>query len=312
MSILRLDRLLAIVVLLVNRRTVKAKDLARIFEVSERTILRDINAINQAGIPIVTYPGAGGGIGLTENYRIEQNLLALDDIIAVLRALKGVQSALNDDHLDQTIEKIEGLVPQSRASEFMDKSSQLIIDLSPWGGNEPLKEQVSLIKRAIGEKRPVSFSYANPEGSLTKRTVEPDCLLLKMHNWYLYGYCRLRGEFRLFKVSRIREIEVLDEYYTRQPSDAANLPWEQIWPNLNIIDVTLRFIPELQTIVEEYVTHSELYIEADGSVIVKSRMPDGEWLYGMILSYSDGVEVLHPPELRQKIKEKAARIQEIY
>ncbi|MGE5415858.1 MAG: helix-turn-helix transcriptional regulator [Acidobacteriota bacterium] len=309
---MRLDRLLGIVVLLVNRKTVKARDLARIFEVSERTILRDINTINQAGIPIITYQGAGGGIGLTENYRIEQNLLAMDDIIAVLQALKGVQSAFNDTQLNQTIEKIEGLVPHARTSEFMDKSSQVIIDLSPWGGNEPLKKQVSLIKQAIADNRPIAFAYTSPEGPVTQRSVEPDCLLLKMHNWYLYGYCRLREDFRLFKVSRMREISVLEGHYTRKPSEASDLPWEQLWPHIQMIDVTLRFIPEMKTLVEEYFTHSQISIETDGSVIVKSRMPDEEWLYGLILSYSDGVEVLQPPELRQKVKEKAVRIQKIY
>lgn len=302
---MRLDRLLAIVVLLVNRRRVQAKELARLFEVSERTIRRDINAINQAGIPVIAYSGTGGGIGLADHYRIEQSLLAIEDITAVLGALKGLQSAMNDQRLAATVEKMEGLIPREQSEAYQDKSNRLIIDLSPWGGNEPQKDQLALIRRALEEDKLLDFTYTSPEGKITRRAVEGDSLVLKMQHWYLYGYCRLREEFRLFRVSRMHKLVMCDERFIRRPSTAASMPWESEWDRSgSAVELVLRFIPELRALAEDHFAGADMAAEADGSLMVRLRLPENEWLYGMILSYSNGVEVVAPPALRQKIREK--------
>ncbi|MGE5455135.1 MAG: helix-turn-helix transcriptional regulator [Methylocystaceae bacterium] len=310
---MRLDRLLAIVVLLVNRRTVRAKELAEMFEVSERTVLRDISAINQAGIPVVTYPGPRGGIGLAENYRMEQSLLALEDIVAVLGALKGMQSAFNDQGLANTINKMQALVPHTRDEEFTDKVSQLVIDLTPWGDNEVLGKDIREIKQAIAERRVLSFLYLTPGKEPGRRQVEPDHLLLKMNNWYLYGYCRLRKEFRVFKLSRLRELEVMDAIFARRLGiREAQAIDEYAWNNEPWIEVELRFIPQLRGLAEEYFVGGEKHLEADGSLRVTINLTDSYWTYGMILSYGNGVEVLAPQRVRNRLGEIIKELGEKY
>ncbi|MGE5396971.1 MAG: helix-turn-helix transcriptional regulator [Chitinophagales bacterium] len=310
---MRLDRLLAIVVLLVNRRTVKARELAELFEVSERTIHRDINAINQAGIPIVTYPGYRGGIGLAENYRIELSLLSLDDMVPILGALKGLQSAYPDDRLNQTIEKMQGLIPLARIPEYMDRSAHLVIDLSPWGSTPNQKEDINILKDAITNRHLVSFEYTTPEGAKSHRTVEPESLVLKTQNWYLYGYCRLRNDTRLFRISRIKELRILKDTFVKRENSPVNFSWEPTWTGKDDwVDVVLRFIPQLKSLVEEFFAGARTEVEEDGSIKIGLRLPVNEWMYGMILSYSDGVEVMEPPELRQRIIEKIDHLRKIY
>lgn len=309
---MRLERLLAIVVLLINRRTVRARELAQMFEVSERTIYRDIEAINQAGIPIVTYPGANGGIGLWEGYRMEQSLLSLDDIIALHQALKGLQTVWDDPGLSQTLDKIQGLIPAAQESEFTGKSDQMMIDLTPWGGSSSDEGALKQLREALDDDRLVSFEYATPEGQITYRTVEPDCLVLKAQYWYLHAYCRLRSEYRLFRVSRMRSLRLEDDRFVRRKRQSDPLPEQPDWPSGPWVDLVLKFIPELQFLVHEQFQGAEIEPDADGSLLVRLRVPESEWLYGMILSYSDGVQVLEPSRVRQAILSKIEHIRRIY
>jgi len=310
---MRLDRLLAIVVLLVNRRTVRAKELAEMFEVSERTILRDISAINQAGIPVITYPGPRGGIGLAENYRMEQSLLAMEDIVTVLGALNGIQSAFNDQDIAHTINKIQALVPHTRSEEFANKASQLVIDLTPWGENDLQNENIRQIKQAIADRKVLNFLYLTPGQVPGRRQVEPDQLLLKMNKWYLYGYCRLRKDFRVFKLSRLRELEVLDTSFVRRLGvREAQAIGGQTWVNGLMVEVSLRFIPELRGLAEEYFVGGEKCLEEDGSLLVTINLTESNWMYGMILSYGNGVEVLAPERVRKRLGEIIKNLGEKY
>ncbi|MGE5370936.1 MAG: helix-turn-helix transcriptional regulator [Solirubrobacterales bacterium] len=309
---MRLDRLLAIVILLVNRKSIRARELAELFEVSERTIFRDIEAINQAGIPVITTPGARGGIGLAENYRIEQSLLALDDVAAILGALKGLKTTFDDAGLAQTIEKIQGLVPHARLDELAGKSERLVIDLKPWGGNEAVRKRIALIKEAIEAQRLIRFGYTGPEGERTERVMEPYRLLLKSQNWYVYGFCALRQDFRLFRVSRIRNLQLEGDFFTPRENPAGDYPWETEFLAIETTDVVLRFRPELRILAEEHFQGTPIDEEADGSVIVRISLPVNEWLYGMIFSYAQGVEVLRPPEVRRGVQERLAAMEKIY
>ncbi|MGE5379756.1 MAG: helix-turn-helix transcriptional regulator [Methylocystaceae bacterium] len=310
---MRLDRLLAIVVLLVNRRTVRARELAEMFEVSERTILRDISAINQAGIPIITYPGPRGGIGLAENYRLEQNLLAMEDIVAVLGALNGLQSAFKDNDLALTIEKVRALIPQARTNEYEDKASQMVIDLTPWGEKGEQNEVINQIKKSICQRQVLEFLYLTPGQEPVIRQVEPDHLLLKMNNWYLYGYCRLRKNFRVFKLSRIRDFKVLDTTFVRRlgirEAEAIDSP---AWIDSPMVEVTLRFIPQLRGLAEEYFIGGDKQLEADGSLLVTINLTESNWMYGMILSYGNGVEVLGPERVRERLGEIIQQLDKKY
>lgn len=310
---MRLDRLLAIVMLLVNRKRIQAKELAEIFEVSIRTVYRDIDAINQAGIPVVTYQGVNGGLGIADNYKIDRNVLCQDDIVSILSALHGLKTTLDDQKLSYTIEKIKGLIPDFKADEYREKSSQLVIDLTPWGDNDIQRDKINLLKQAIEGCRLVSFSYTNAKGENAKRNVESMCLVLKMQTWYLYGFCRNKEDFRLFRLSRIKDLALLTIEFNKKEKSLDGIPWENEWSQREkLIEVTLRFMPDLKALVEEKFETEKIYVDDNGRVMVRFQCPETDWLYGIILSYGAGVEVLEPEHLRRILREKLALMQKIY
>ncbi|MEL7654391.1 MAG: YafY family protein, partial [Bacillota bacterium] len=194
---MKLDRLVSIIVVLLRKEKVQAKELAEMFDVSVRTILRDVDAINLAGIPIVTYQGANGGIGIAEGYRLDRSVFTSDEMASILSTLKGLSGSLPGSKHEVLLEKFRNVISPSQIELLNTKSNQLIIDLSPWIGNDQLKERLKVLEKAISERKIAEFAYLDTLGSRTKRTVEPYSLILKGQNWYLYAWCKLRQDFRL-------------------------------------------------------------------------------------------------------------------
>ncbi|MFP4113589.1 MAG: helix-turn-helix transcriptional regulator [Spirochaetota bacterium] len=314
---MRLDRLLAIAVLLINRDRVTARELADRFEVTVRTIYRDIEALSYAGIPVISYQGNNGGFGLVENYRWDRQLLTMNDMVAMLTALKGVNETLEDDELEGAIEKVTSLVPPDRAAELEESLEQFVVDMEPWGGAGRYRERVRVIHRAVVDRRLVRFVYWSAKGEETSRSVEPMTLILKGYSWYLYGYCRLRDGFRIFRVSRMREIELLPERFARRPGSYRECmgygeDGEATGNRDARVDLHLRFKPTVRFMVQDSYDESECEVRDDGSVDVRVAFPDGEWIASMILSYGDQVEVVSPEWMRERVAAHARRIADLY
>lgn len=310
---MKLDRLLAIVIMLLNRNIIQAKELAERFEVSIRTIYRDIEAINQAGIPIVTYQGMNGGIGLAEGYRLDRNVLTNDELAAIITALRGMSNSYISDSNERLVEKINSIVPSAQAAEFKLKSDHLLIDLSPWGGSVRLEYKLQLIKQAIEQFNRITFTYSDANGELTTRIVEPYTLVLKGRHWYVEAICLKRGEFRLFKLLRMKEPTLLDESFTRGTAPSRENSFGQKWISpQQSIQITLRFPSHRQFVAEEWFGVEELLFQEDGTIIVKPNFPENQWLYSFILSFGADVEVVEPLHLRQMIHNYAKQITIIY
>lgn len=309
---MKLDRLLSIVMILSNRRIVQAKQLAELFDVSVRTIYRDIDAINLAGIPIVTYQGMNGGIGISDNYKIDKNVLSQDDILSILGALNGIKSTLGDARIYGTIEKIKSLIPEYKAGEFKEKASQLVIDLSPWEGGEASDDRTKSIKKCIERCLVMSFEYSSSSGAVTRRNVEPLCLILKVNFWYLYAFCRERKDFRTFKLSRMRNLNVSNEVFKRREIALERLQWITEDENSTLQQIILRFKPNYSILAEEKFGKENVVLDKYGYPVVKTFYPADNWLYGMILSFGEDVEVISPESLRDLIKEKIKMMGNIY
>jgi len=308
---MRIDRMLAIVVMLLNRERITARELAEKFEVSIRTIYRDLEAVNQAGVPVVSYSGSDGGFGIMENYKIDRQLLTFNDMLAILSALKGVNTTLADQEIDRAIEKISSLVPRERNDELELRYEQLVIDVSPWGFREEDKRKLKELYQAITDGKLVEFTYGNLKGEKTLREAEPMTLLFKGYAWYLLGYCRLREDFRSFKLSRISELTVLDQEFTRRKYSYREFPISKNHNN-SPIHLKLRYSPEARPNVEEYFNPENITYQDDGRLIVEVDWPEDEWVYGHILSYGEQVEVLEPKEIREKIRKRVAKLYEVY
>ncbi len=308
---MRIDRMLAIVVMLLNRERITARELAEKFEVSIRTVYRDIEAINQAGVPIVSYSGNDGGFGILENFKLDRQLLTFNDMLAILSALKGVNTTLADREIDTAIEKISSLVPKEKINELELRFEQLVIDVSPWGFKEEDQKKLKEIYQAITENLLIRFEYRNLKGEKNLRIIEPMTLLFKGYAWYLLGYCRLRADFRSFKLNRITELIVLDEEFVRKESSYREFPVSGNKNNTSV-HLIMKFSPEVRSNVEEYFDGDNIAYQEDGYLIVNVDWTEDEWIYSNILSYGENVEVLEPLHIREIIRARATKLYKLY
>ncbi|WP_339233963.1 YafY family protein [Oceanobacillus sp. FSL W7-1281] len=310
---MKLERLLSIIILLINHRMLQAKDLAKRFEVSVRTIYRDIEAINAAGIPIVTYQGVHGGIGLAEGYRLDRNLLTNDELATIVTALRSISTSYEKVQHQQLMEKMNSVIHPVDAEAFQSKTSRVLIDYSPWDNNTHLQEKLKRIEQAIDTCLFIVFTYSDAQGRVTQRTAEPHTLILKGRQWYVQAYCTDREQFRLFKLRRIKSLSVDPKLsFTRRPlPEQKQIKGKQSSLSHNN-EVVLRFQKEARHLAEDWFDAEELIPTENEAWLVKKAYPEDEWLYSFILSFGPHVEVLEPVHLRDIIAERAAQITKIY
>ncbi len=309
---MKIDRLLAITMQFLSRRTVTASQLAEKFEVTVRTIYRDIETLKNAGIPIVASQGIGGGYGIHGSFSIDRQMLTVDDMLSILISLKSLEAtfANNASGSSDLFDKINALVPQRERSRMDALITRTRIDLHPWGCNKATRKNLAAIQRALANNYLVSLTYRAANGAASRRTIEPAQLIYKTHAWYAYGYCYARQEFRLFRLSRISDCSVeLQHFVPRPVPPVDDLLRLDTRPR---VQVTLRFALQKRAQVEEYFSPEALTVNIDGSVNAVLEMPEDDWLYGMILSYGETVEVLSPAYMRTIIREKAKKIFSTY
>lgn len=310
---MKLDRMIAIIVTLIRRERIQAKELADMFDVSVRTIYRDIEAINQAGIPIITYQGANGGITIAEGYKLDKSVLTNNELVAIVTALQSVSNTYLDSNNQGLLEKLKSVVPSSHLESFNLMTKQVIIDLSPWGDDSGLKEKNTLLKQAMDASKTVSFQYSNAKGETSNREVEPHTLVLKGQKWYLYAYCKLRDSFRLFKLARMKNIKITEMCFSRRETNLEELPWDKEWHRSeNMVNLVLGIDSGLKVLAEEWFGVENVHPDRNGKFKVTLSFPEDDWLYGFILSFGSHVEVLEPEHIRNRIKSLAQKIYSIY
>ncbi|WP_159881542.1 helix-turn-helix transcriptional regulator [Paenibacillus puerhi] len=311
---MKLQRLLGITMLLLSRKRVGAQEMADRFEVSLRTIYRDIEAINAAGVPIASFAGVDGGFEIMDQFRIERQIVTCDDLSSMVTALKGMQSTLQDQQMDDLLTKITALIAKSEQNRIEEEGEQLIIGVNPWMTRvEEFKEKLAELRLAAKKRNVVWLTYDSFEGDTRVRAVEPIGLAWKGSAWYLYAYCRLRQACRTFKLSRIRQLRMDMEVFPRRPERLEDLDarWGQREAQ-SYITMVLRFHPRVRVRVEEYFGSEQVKVEEDGSLLVRSEHPADAYLNGMILSYGPHVQVLEPRSLAEEISGQARRIVELY
>lgn len=307
---MKIDRLLAIVLLLLNRRKVTAVELSKRFGVSVRTIYRDIETIDAAGIPIISHQGMGGGFSVVDTYRLEKQLLSPDEILSMVAVLKGVGSALGDERVVHSSHKIESLVPKESATTLRD---EVHIALSPWGYRGELDALLETLRKATSRHRRIRFSYLSAEGGTNDRTAEPMTLVYKGSAWYLFAYCQLRNDFRLFRLSRMRNVVVTADVFERRSAnyDSYTRQWETA-ENVPRVRFKLRFSAKFRFLVEDSFDKSQISYEPDGAMIVTAEIPVGDWLLGWFLSFGEHLEIIEPQSYRDKMEATLRSILDIY
>lgn len=293
---MKIDRLIGIISLLLQKDMVTAPELAEKFEVSRRTINRDIEDLCKAGIPVVTRQGTGGGISIMEDYKMERTLLTNAEMQDILAGLRGLDSVNGTNRYGQLMEKLS-----AGSSDFMMGSQSILIDLSSWY-KDSLAPKIELIRSAVDGGRKLRFLYFSPGGE-QERHIEPYYLIFRWSSWYVWGWCESRADFRLFKLNRMERLRLSDTFVKRSVP-LPDLSNGRIFPGgirvKALIDRDCKW-----RLVEEFGLES-FKEQEDGRLLFHADYTDQENLVTWLLSFREKAEVLEPEELRENLR-KALR-----
>ncbi len=300
---MKIDRLIGILSVLLQEEKTTAPRLAKKFEVSRRTINRDIEALCRAGIPVRTIQGAGGGICIMDGYRVDRTILTSKDMQGILAGLRSLDSVSGSRYYSRLMEKL-----QTGASEFVSGRDSMLIDLSSWYKGS-LAPKIEMIQDAIENRRLLSFRYYAPSGEST-RTVEPYYVVFKWTSWYVWGWCTMRRDFRLFKLNRMDQVSVSGQTFVCRKVPMPELSNEKIFPGG--IRVKALFDPEVKwRLVEEFGPHCFTETE-NGRLLFQADYTDMENLMTWLLTFGEKAEVLEPVEVRERICHIAEAVGRIY
>ncbi|MEL6221961.1 MAG: YafY family protein [Cyanobacteria bacterium J06627_8] len=304
---MRIERLLSIVVYLLNRDLASASEMAQRFGVSVRTIQRDMEAIEGAGIPIYAQPGAYGGYGIVEGYKVDRQLLTMDDLYFILTALSGVEDVLQDQRVARTIEKIRTIAPSGSLELLAKRNEKLVIDFSLLG-TEACRESVfQTVQKAVEQEYVVRLVYLNSHMEESNRVVEPLTIAFRWRSWYLYAWCRLREDYRLFRISRMREAEALPEHFHRRHMTYQEFVGEFHYSS-GKFEIVVDFASEVRSQVEECFPKQACHVSPDGTLRVTARVPNDASFFQYLLSFGDQAVVVAPDHARETVATMAKSI----
>ena len=300
---MKTDRLIGILSVLLQEEKTTAPELARRFEVSRRTINRDIEDLCKAGIPVQTTQGSGGGIRIMDGYRFDRTVLTSRDMQMILAGLRSLDSVSGSRYYSQLMEKL-----QSGSSAFISGRDSILIDLSSWYRSS-LAPKIEVIQNAIENRNLLKFRYYAPSGE-SIRTIEPYDLVFRWSSWYVWGWCTIREDFRLFKLNRMDGIEETHSRFDGRNVPMPDLSNEKIFPGG--IKLKALFAPDMKwRLVEEFGPHC--FTEADdGRLLFSADYTDMDNLISWLLTFGPKAEVLEPAEVRDRIRQIAAEMEEIY
>ena len=293
------NRLFRILYYILEKEKVTANELADKFEVSVRTIYRDIDSISSVGVPIFTTQGKGGGIKIDNEYILNKSLFDANEKEQIIAALQGLEKT-NKVYKSELITKLSAL--------FKIKNSNWIeIDFTSWGSNNTYQELFNTLKIAIINKNIISFSYNSSKAEKINRRVKPIRLLFKEQDWYLYAFCLLRNDFRYFKLSRIKDLEVLAINYE---DNFENEVLKKELKYENIVNIKLKFDKSVAfRVYDEFKAIEE---DEKGNLYVEIKIPNNYKLYNYIFSFGANVEILEPEEIRTQFKNMINKIAKKY
>lgn len=296
---MKIDRLIGILSILLQREKITSSELAERFEVSQRTIIRDIEAINAAGIPVAAAKGKGGGFYIMEGYKIDSRLLSYEDMRSIFAGLKGLDSISGNNRYKQLMDRL--YVRDKCEGEAAD---DIIIDLGGWD-KAAVSEKIELIREAISGGEKISFSYFSPSGE-SKREIEPYHLIYQWAGWYVWGYCCLRKDYRMFKLTRITDIKLTGEQ--REKRDVPMYSCNKLMHSEGGREALVRFDKSVKwRIIDEFGTELPDF-DSSGNCTLKFTWTDIPAFYEYILSFGNKAEIIYPEEYRKEIGLLAASI----
>ena len=300
---MKIDRLIGILSVLLQKDKATSQELADRFEVSRRTILRDIETLNTAGIPVVSGQGQGGGISIMNGYKLDRTLLSSGDMQAILSGLRSLDSVSGTNRYRQLMEKLSADDVTS-----VNSDNHIIIDLSSWD-KSAIADKIELIKQAIEQRHIITFRYFSPDGE-SERRIEPYHLIFQWSAWYVWGYCTEREDYRMFKLNRMTELAVTDDIFGDRAvpeyiSDKLRHTRGEIKATVKL-DISVKW-----RIIDEFGVDFIKYDES-GDLIMDLTWSDKQSFFSYILTFGDSAEIVSPQEYRQEFAELAKKIYSKY
>lgn len=308
---MKIDRLVSMILILLEKERIGAQELADLFEVSPRTIYRDIETINKAGIPIYSAPGVGGGFEIMEKYKVDKQVFSAADLSAILMGLSSVSGMIRGNELVNALAKVKSFVPADRAKDIEVKANQILIDISPWMGNRNTKPYLELIQAALQESRLLAFAYAGHHGKKTARCAEPYQLVLKNSHWYLHGYCLTRNDFRLFKLSRMSNLQLQKDCFAPRGYQKPQLDFDDILIPMQTT-IKLRIHQSIMDRVLDLCAYEDLTPDGNEHYIVRFPFIANDYHYDILLGFGSKCECLEPPHVRTELKRRIREIASLY
>ena len=312
----RIDRLQAILTQLQTKKVVKAQEIADRFGISLRTVYRDIRALEEGGIPI----GAEAGIGyfLDDNYTLPPIMFTTEEASAILMAGK-IMPHLSDKNVDNTFQdalyKIKSVVKteDKQLLEKLDQSVKVFTGIS----SAPKKDSIYLqdIQQALVQSKVLHLEYfAHYKQEISLREVEPIGLLFYALNWHLIAYCKLRGDYRDFRLDRIRKLEASNSTFDRKLDNAFDAYLKREKEQFHYFEIELKVSRPLgQLLMESKYWYGFLNEEENGDFLnMKFLNPDLNSFARWILSMTEKVEILTPFELSTLLQKTVQKLHNNY
>ena len=293
------SRLFKIVYHLLDKGQATAPELAEKFEVSVRTIYRDIDALSGAGVPIYAEAGRNGGIHLMNDFVLDKTVLSEKEKQEILTALQSINS-MNNIGNNQTLQKLSAIFN-------MSSENWLELDFSRWGNNGTDNEKFELLKSAVIHQKCVKITYANSYGTISERIIKPLKMSYKSMSWYLKAYCTEKQDYRVFKLTRIIDLEMLTDSFCKSYFPVLDETLGQAYNT-----IVLRFPKNISYRVYDEFDKTRVSQKENGDLIVSVEMPEDEWLIGYLLSFGTQVDIIEPVYLKDIVAEQAKKIYEKY
>jgi predicted DNA-binding transcriptional regulator YafY len=307
---MKFEIMLGILFDLLSKRCVTAKYLASKYEVSLRSIYRYVNSLELAGVPIYTNRGKGGGFTLVDTYKLSSTFMTVDEFERAINAMSAIADGITDKVLESAINKLKASV-KNEYNSFNVSGGSLIIDGGTWGDSLGYKSKLLIIQKSIESSTQLLIKYHDRNGEITERVIEPHVIVFKQGLWYVFAYCNLRKEFRLFKTGRIHSATLLKTKFIKQNVEKLDIPLDY-WNTVKEgEDVVLKIDKSVISDVEEWLG-IETIESVNGEFFANAKLPVDNGLISKILGYGDGVKVLGPVHLKEKVLSKALAVVNLY
>lgn len=308
--LMKLEYVIKILFDLMSKKTVSATYLAEKYGISKRSVYRYVECLERAGVPLYSVRGKNGGFSVMDTYRLSSTFMTVKEFEATINALTAIENTVPDPILSGAVSKLKA-TRKNEFSGFEIKSGGLIIDAAPWGDAHGYKSKLAVVMKCIEDDKCLLIRYHDRNGEVTERTVEPHVIVFKQGLFYLYAFCRLRREFRFFKLGRIESATATAESFVKQSFTEADLPLD-FWHNVKIAE-TVEFEVNKRVLsdVEEWLGIENVEKLGD-KFIARATLPVDEGLITKLMSFGSGVKVLYPEKLKTKLCAAAKEVLDIY